>query len=59
LTEANYLETGDYYHYAYDAVGNREIQQKFVLGFVTNDNYVFDDTNRLTSLNGVNHKVAQ
>jgi RHS repeat-associated protein len=55
LTEANYLETDDYYHYAYDAVGNRETLQKSVLGFVTNDTYVYDDANRLTSANDVTY----
>jgi hypothetical protein len=58
LTETNY-SNGDYYHYFYDAVGNRETQQKSVLGFVTNDTYVYDDANHLTSLNGVNYKAAQ
>jgi RHS repeat-associated protein len=54
LTEANY-SNGDYYHYAYDAVGNRETQQKSILGLVTNDTYVYDDANRLTSLNGLSY----
>ncbi|HEU0291242.1 MAG TPA: RHS repeat-associated core domain-containing protein [Anaerolineales bacterium] len=54
LTESNY-SNGDYYHYAYDAVGNRETQQKSVLGLVTNDTYVYDDANRLTSLNGLSY----
>jgi len=48
-------ETALYYRYAYDAVGNRETQGKSVLGFVTNDTYVYDDANRLTSVNGVNY----
>jgi YD repeat-containing protein len=54
LTEANY-SNGDYYHYAYDAAGNRETQQKSILGLVTSDTYVYDDANRLTSLNGVTY----
>jgi RHS repeat-associated protein len=54
LTEANY-SNGDYYHYAYDAVGNRETQSKSVLGFVTNDSYGYDDANRMTSVNAVNY----
>jgi len=53
-TEANYLN-GGFYHYTYDAVGNRETQQKSILGLVTNDTYVYDDANRLTSLNSVNY----
>jgi RHS repeat-associated protein len=54
LTEANY-SNGDYYHYTHDAVGNRETQSKSVLGFVTNDTYVYDDANRLASVNGVSY----
>ena len=46
LTEANY-SNNDYYHYAYDAVGNRETQTKSVLGFVTDETYIYDDANRL------------
>jgi hypothetical protein len=41
--------------FAYDAVGNRETQSKSVLGFVTSDTYVYDDANRLTSVNAVNY----
>ncbi|HEU0291236.1 MAG TPA: hypothetical protein VFR47_00770 [Anaerolineales bacterium] len=44
---------GDYYHYLYDAVGNRERQDKFLLGLLTSDTYTYDDANRLTSLNGL------
>ncbi len=46
---------GDYYHYTYDAVGNRLTQQKSIIGLVTTDTYVYDDANRLTSVNGVNY----
>lgn len=54
LTEANYSNNG-YYHYTYDAVGNRETQQKSVLSLATNDTYVYDNANRLTSVNGLNY----
>ena len=53
MAEANYSK-GDYYH-TYETVGNREAQQKSVLGLVTNDTYVYDDANRLTSVNSVNY----
>ena len=50
LTEANY-SNGDYYHYTYDAVGNRltESNQLAV------NSYQYDDANRLTSVNGVTY----
>ncbi len=48
LTEANY-STGDYYHYAYDAVGNR-LSQTTELAV---NSYQYDAANRLTSVNGV------
>ncbi len=54
LTAADY-SNGDYYHYAYDAVGNRLTQQKSIIGLVTTDTYVYDDANRLTSVNAVNY----
>ncbi len=54
LTAADY-SNGDYYHYTYDAVGNRLTQQKSIIGLVTTDTYVYDDANRLTSVNGVNY----
>jgi RHS repeat-associated protein len=50
LTNADYL-TGSDYHYAYDAVGNRLTQQ---IGLVTT-NYVYDNANRLTNVNGVTY----
>lgn len=48
LTEANY-SNGDYYHYAYDAVGNR-LSQTTQLAV---NSYQYDNANRLTSVNGV------
>jgi len=51
LTEANYYETGDYYHYTYDAVGNRLTQEKTILGVLTTDTYLYDDANRIESVN--------
>ncbi len=52
LTEANY-SNNDYYHYTYDAVGNRKTQQSLVSGVLTNDAYNYDIANRLTDVNGV------
>jgi len=54
LTAADY-STGDYYHYAYDAVGNRLQQDSSVKGLQVTDNYQYDIANRLTSVNGVNY----
>jgi RHS repeat-associated protein len=54
LTEANYSK-GDYYHYAYDAVGNRLTQDTQVDGLPLTTTYLYDDANRLTSVNGVNY----
>ncbi len=54
LEEANY-SNNDYYHYTYDAVGNRLTQDKMIIGFLTTDIYVPDDANRLASVNGVNY----
>jgi len=54
LKEANYSNS-DYFPYSYDAVSNRETQQKSVLGLVTHETYVYDDANRLTGLNGVTY----
>ena len=54
LTEANY-STGDYYHYAYDSVGNRLTQDTSINGLPSTVNYGYDIANRLTSVNGVNY----
>jgi YD repeat-containing protein len=54
LTEANY-STGDYYHYTYDAVGNRTEQQSLIGSVPLTTNYLYDDANRLTSVNAVTY----
>lgn len=54
LTAADYSNS-DYYHYTYDAVGNRLTQTRMIDGVSSTDNYVYDDTNRLTSVNGVTY----
>ena len=50
LPEANY-SNGNYYHYAYDAVGNRETQTTLIGGLPSTTNYIYDDANRLSSVN--------
>ncbi len=52
LTAADY-SNGDYYHYAYDSVGNRLTQESMVEGQTTTNTYVYDDANRQISVNGV------
>jgi RHS repeat-associated protein len=54
LTEANY-DNGDYYHYNYDAAGNRETQATFLSGLLTNTTYDYDNANRLIDVNGVTY----
>ena len=62
LTEANY-SNGDYYHYtlrqaqggAYDEVGNRLSQDTLLGGLPSTTTYLYDDANRLTSVNGVTY----
>jgi YD repeat-containing protein len=50
LTAADY-STGAFYHYTYDSVGNR-LTQETGLGTT---NYVYDNANRLSSVNSVNY----
>jgi RHS repeat-associated protein len=50
LTAADY-EDGVYFHYTYDPVGNR-LTQTSSLNQGNPDVYVYDSTNRLTSVNG-------
>jgi len=54
LTAADY-STGDYYHYTYDAVGNRLEQTSMVSGLSSMVDYDYDDANRLTSAGGVTY----
>jgi hypothetical protein len=54
LTAANY-STGDYYHYAYDAVGNRDTHESLVGTLLTNTSYEYDDANRLKFVNEVEY----
>jgi RHS repeat-associated protein len=50
LTGANYSD-GTFFHYTYDAVGNR-LSQATQVGTV---NYVYDDANRLASVGGMSY----
>jgi RHS repeat-associated protein len=54
LTEANY-SNGDYYHYAYDPVGNRLAQDHMLNGQSSVVNYTYDNANRLASAGGVTY----
>lgn len=50
LTAADY-DNGLYYHYAYDAIGNRTTQESSFDEIVTNNVYTYDDANRIASVN--------
>lgn len=54
LTEANY-STGDFYHYSYDEVGNRLMQDSNIGGQQSVVIYEYDDANRLTNVGGVDY----
>jgi RHS repeat-associated protein len=54
LIAADY-DTGDYFHYTYDAVGNRLTQENAVQGLPATTTYTYDGANRLTSVNGVTY----
>ena len=54
LTAADY-DSGDYYHYTYDAVGNRLTQESSVGGPPSTVAYAYDIANRLTSVDGVTY----
>jgi RHS repeat-associated protein len=50
LTAADY-DSGEYFHYAYDAVGNRLEQETHV----ETNAYIYDDANRLIDVDGVSY----
>jgi len=52
LSAADY-STGDYYHYAYDGVGNRIYQESMVSGQSSVSSYHYDHANRLVDVNGI------
>ncbi len=52
LTAADYSD-GKYFHYSYDAVGNRLTQAANLTGQPANTSYTYDSANRLTSVDGV------
>lgn len=54
LTEANY-DNGDYYQYAYDAVGNRLSKDSSIDGLDTQVSYAYDDANRMIDVGGVTY----
>ncbi len=54
LTAADY-STGEYYHYTYDAVGNRLTEESKVKGLPSAVDYAYDEANRLISVDGVNY----
>jgi RHS repeat-associated protein len=54
LTAADY-SNGDYYHYTYDAVGNRLSQESSFNGVQLSTSYTYDAANRLTNAGGVDY----
>jgi YD repeat-containing protein len=54
LTAADY-SNGDYYHYTYDAVGNRLSQESSFNGLQLSTSYTYDAANRLTNAGGVDY----
>jgi RHS repeat-associated protein len=54
LTAADYSD-GSYYHYTYDAVGNRLTQESLVDGLPISLAYTYDIANRLTAVNEVEY----
>ena len=54
MTEANY-SNGDYYHYTYDAVGNRKTQTTKIGALILTISYNYDHANRLMDVDGVEY----
>jgi len=54
ITETNY-SNNDYYHYTYDAVGNRRTQTTYIAGVTSVATYNYDHANRLTDVDGVTY----
>jgi RHS repeat-associated protein len=54
LTAADYSD-GKYFHYTYDAVGNRLTQDANPSGQPASTSYTYDEANRLTSVGGVSY----
>ncbi len=54
LTNANY-STDDYYHYTYDAVGNRKTQETMLGELLINSSYDYDESNRLIYVNNLEY----
>ncbi len=54
LTAADYSD-GKYFHYTYDAVGNRLTQDANPAGQPASTSYTYDSANRLTSVGGVSY----
>jgi RHS repeat-associated protein len=52
LTAADYSD-GKYFHYTYDAVGNRLTQDANLAGQPASTSYTYDSANRLTNVGGV------
>ncbi len=54
LTEANY-SNNDYFHYTYDAVGNRLSQESSVNGLSSTVSYQYDTANRLAQVDNTDY----
>jgi RHS repeat-associated protein len=57
LTAADY-SSGEYFHYTYDNVGNRQTEEKKTTpdGLIESTSYTYDDANRMTSAGGINYE---
>jgi RHS repeat-associated protein len=54
LTDAEY-SNGDYFHYTYDAVGNRVYQESSISSLPSDVDYLYDAANRLIDVNDVEY----